>query len=321
MAAFIQGPDAAGPEWEASIAALEALGEEAWVALLTTAWGAREVQVGRARAGMPYLDAARVLAQSLGNRFLVTLIEGWQAAGYGMLGDHNRALTLAQTTLAYQREVHDPDTGSFMNFIIGDAYYHRGELDAAERHARESAEMGERHNIRPHAALGQSLLGRICMDRDEPHLTRQHYQRALDLSAGDHMFASFVARHSSGLVAALSGSASSDEAGRVLERGLQRARPAAVLRPGSAADPGRRHRGGRRQGSRAQRTASTRRSPSRTTSAHGRSQPPRSSTWPRSPFGRRATSRPYGSSRAPRPCEATSGQPRGMTGSRPGWPA
>lgn len=228
MAAVVGGADEVRSEWDASLAELKGAGDDWWVAMLTAIWGAHAVQIGRARAGMPHLEAARTHAEPVGNAFLITYIEGWLAAGYGMLGDHDRALALGERSLAAQREAHDPDAGSFMNFIIGDAHYHRGDLDAAERHARESAVMGERHNIAPHAALGYSLLGRVDLDRRDPERARQHYRRALELSAGDGLVNHFVARHSAGLIAALIQLGELDEARAALERGLAAARAGAA---------------------------------------------------------------------------------------------
>jgi DNA-binding CsgD family transcriptional regulator len=207
----------------ACVAEIRAGGDDMWATLMLSNVGGNQVQRGRATTAMPYLDEARAAAVRSGHTFAVTMVDTWRAAAISMLGDHTQAKAIAESVLAALSDVHDPDHGSFMNGVIGDAYFHFGDYESAERHARIGAVMGERHNIRPHAALGYSLLGKVLLEQRRPAEAKVAFERACEINDNPKYFD----RQASGLAAALMELGDLAGARAVVDRGLAAARASA----------------------------------------------------------------------------------------------
>jgi predicted ATPase/class 3 adenylate cyclase/DNA-binding CsgD family transcriptional regulator len=223
MTAAVAGPSTARPQFDAAVGFLRRAGDEWWAGLLSSAWAATEVQRGRAADVVSLLEHEVAAARGASSTFRLRLAGSWLAAAYGMLGDHDRAIELAEASLAEQRAVHDPDLTSFMLFVIGDAHYHRGDLDLAEHYGLEAAETAGRHFIVGHAALGHNLVARVAMARGDAERARLHFQRAVDIAV-DAGAMHAVARHAPGLVTALRALNRSDDAAAVLGSAIEGAR-------------------------------------------------------------------------------------------------
>ena len=222
MMAVVAGPSTARPQFDAAVGFLHRAGDDWWAGLLSGSWAATEVQRGRAAGVVSLLEQEVAAARAASSTFRLRLAGTWLAAAYGMLGDHDRAIELAASSLAEQRAVHDPDQTSFMLYVIGDAHYHQGDLDLAEHYGLEAADTGGRH-FSGHAALGHNLVARVAMARGDAERARLHFQRAVDMSV-DAGAMHAVPRHAPGLVQALRALNRSDDAAAVLGRALEGAR-------------------------------------------------------------------------------------------------
>jgi predicted ATPase/class 3 adenylate cyclase/DNA-binding CsgD family transcriptional regulator/tetratricopeptide (TPR) repeat protein len=209
---------------EACVAEMEATSKDAWSTMMLSTLGGYQVQQGRALTAMPYLDRARATAERLGHTFVLTMVDTWRAGAFGFLGEHAKAKAIAEGVLATLAETgHDPDHGSFMNCIIAQAYFHSGDLDRAEHHARIGAIMGERHDIHQHAAFGYTVLGSVHLEQGRPADAKLVFEHALEVNSNP----AFFARYAGGLAAALMELDDLDGAREFVDRGLGMARAAA----------------------------------------------------------------------------------------------
>jgi tetratricopeptide (TPR) repeat protein len=78
-----------------------------------------------------HLDRAEAAAEALDDDALRALVTGQRAHMYWFIGQHRRALELAEGELVLARRVSNPSLEASANFHLGEARYALGQFEAA----------------------------------------------------------------------------------------------------------------------------------------------------------------------------------------------